>query len=188
MATLRFSTIPLSQPAVQRVFNTPELLEIIHLSLPIQDLLVRAPLVNRASRNTIASSLSIQQKLFFRPDPFFRPSDDNPLLSFCYDNWKKWEGPNTLAHCDTIVARKEEAFRREEASWRKMLLVQPPAKEAFISQTRATFRDGQGVRLGSFGTRKRKAHVSNTTFLESLAVAGYNYSFCLDMDAECGSL
>jgi hypothetical protein len=125
--------------AMERIFATPELLEAIVIQLTPIDQLVRAQLISRLFHTTITTSPRVQQLLFFRPDPIRNPRDWslNPLLRKHFLPWfappeGRFGGRNydTLKLMDwTTSASSLDAFLRSEASWRNMLLTQPPSKE-----------------------------------------------------------
>lgn len=56
-------------PATNRVLNSPELLELILLHLPVKDLLTRIPAVCKHWRSLHKSSINIQRALFLAPFP-----------------------------------------------------------------------------------------------------------------------
>lgn len=125
--------------AVTSVFGTPELLETILLELPIKDLLINAQRVDKTFNGTIQASAKLQQALFFKPLP------GKPL------NFEKTTPPQWLESPDderyhTVLAnpfynslrsillatpgdhpiRPSRLLQRPEASWRRMLVTQPP--------------------------------------------------------------
>ncbi|KAF8144400.1 hypothetical protein K438DRAFT_1426589, partial [Mycena galopus ATCC 62051] len=124
------------------VLSIPELLELILVRLPMRDLLVTAPLV---SKTWHAATLSpeLQRALFFEPDAL-SPPIRNPLLMETFPpffavpppNQNRWLWPGTP---DAIKAmpwsRAPEAFKRANASWRRMLVTQPPTRTMVIIST-----------------------------------------------------
>ncbi|KAK7048460.1 putative MFS transporter [Favolaschia claudopus] len=129
----------MSLSSATQVMSTPELLEQILAALPMRDLLVNAPLVSRTWR-AITLLSTIQQALFFQPAPSISPRVLNPLLSesfppfFASYDKKGWE-----SSVETIMrmpwSKAPDAFRRREASWRRMLVRQPPAQSLVVKQT-----------------------------------------------------
>ncbi|KAF5877240.1 putative f-box domain protein [Botrytis fragariae] len=139
--------------SVQTVFAIPELLELILLQLPFLDL-VRAQMINQSFIDVIESSNLLQRALFFRASPdtsFPRP---NPLLQPCHNaqfldlrstqtrcrylhnprgrrmaDWSKWPVIDYRDGFKLNIQPTNEAVRRKEASWRRMLIVQPPVEE-----------------------------------------------------------
>lgn len=120
------------------VLYTSELLGAILLELDLRDLLL-AQIVSRRWRDAITKSPTIQQKLFLAPisnkdeESYFNPllqevfpfffhlvspeaSRDNYLNEECIKDYPWF---NDSVHLKTIL--------REDASWRRMLPVQPPA-------------------------------------------------------------
>lgn len=132
--------------ACEHVLTTPELLEIVLLHLhhvaPPNELL-RSQLVSRRFRTAITSSPRIQQLLFLRAEPAsaLNPWRINPLLRRHFLPWfvgpprDHYAMPNneTLRLMDWTSC-KAEAFLRPEASWRKMLFVQPPPEELCVKR------------------------------------------------------
>jgi hypothetical protein len=152
-------TRPDIQSAAHRALHIPELLELTLVHLPMSDLLLRAPLVNRAFHKAIASSVHIQQNLFFLPSTDFTSSKPNPVIrhgphgtvAIMFNDARvpqplkegcsfggRYKWPNSEigpmirrgnSEADSEKERKRRvAFGRQDASWRKMLIVQPPIK------------------------------------------------------------
>ncbi|KAJ7478352.1 hypothetical protein FB451DRAFT_1241841 [Mycena latifolia] len=118
------------------VMSTPELLERILAQLPLRYLLVAAPLVCKAWQAIISLSPTLQRALFFQPDPSPRSDSEpvrNPLLVEMQNRWS-WPG-----QASTIMAmpwsKAPDAFKRKEASWRRMLVTQPPAQTMIVTET-----------------------------------------------------
>ena len=134
------------------VLSTPELLEAILRQLPIHDLLVTAQVINHNFHAAIRSSCALQEALFFRPKsrtrtdsyatnpllqkkfpPFFDSCSDNNGLDFAGEkDFEKLEWNSS--------PRKRQAYARKEASWRRMLVAQPPRTALAIMDT----SDGMG--------------------------------------------
>ncbi|RYP24846.1 hypothetical protein DL767_008538 [Monosporascus sp. MG133] len=123
------------------VLDTPELLEAILLKLDIRTVISSAQLVNRQWHDLIAKSPAIQQAVFFKP---VEAADGaplrNPLLTELFPSF--FNGQNEMrsaidAFEELAMARQERlaAFRREGASWRRMLVQQPPVRELGIWET-----------------------------------------------------
>lgn len=121
------------------VLTTPEILEMILLQTDIRTLLTSTQRVCRDWSNLITKSPSIQKALFFTPIKDSEWGTDektiNPLLSEAFsaifppkngsENHKfdfsdlKWtQDPSSMAR-----------FIQKDASWRKMLVQQPPLPE-----------------------------------------------------------
>ncbi|PYI35262.1 hypothetical protein BP00DRAFT_308465, partial [Aspergillus indologenus CBS 114.80] len=120
-----------------RVVLIPELLEMILLHLNMRDLLLSSR-VCRLWYDVIQQSSRIQQALFFRPYRQ-RAAIGEPGLKNALVRDKLWDEffarvlnsrrrpGNERHHLPKIESRKrEDAYLRPEASWRKMLLHQPP--------------------------------------------------------------
>ncbi|KAJ6505366.1 hypothetical protein C8R45DRAFT_548032 [Mycena sanguinolenta] len=150
-----------------QVIATPELLELILTKLPMRSLLVTAPLVSKTWQ-AITFTPTLQRALFLLPDPSSEPMQ-NPLLAELFppffaaepdDANKSWYQPG----CATSImampwATAPDAFKRAEASWRRMLVTQPPAQTMVITETasigrarpsqrRAVLKDPEALRMG----------------------------------------
>ncbi|KAJ5387907.1 hypothetical protein N7509_010448 [Penicillium cosmopolitanum] len=126
-----------------KVFNTPELFEIILLHLDIRTLLVSAQRVCQTWTVLVQTSPAIQQALFFRSQENKWHTESisnpiyNPLLVEAFrpffpsaeaERDGKEENINfSFKALDMLSSpQKKSAYMRKEASWRKMLLRQPP--------------------------------------------------------------
>lgn len=124
--------------ACTRVFHTPELLEAILAQLPKKDLLF-AQRVSRHFQSSIKSSPSLQRALFFRAAPLKDPKAwiINPFLRKTFLPWfvlsRISQDMETIELLDwTRNDKKGQAFLYKDASWRKMLVLQPPPKKLSI--------------------------------------------------------
>ncbi|KAJ6584376.1 hypothetical protein B0H19DRAFT_1104870 [Mycena capillaripes] len=145
-------------PAQDTVLSTPELLELVLAHVPMRDLLVSAPRVSKTWR-ALTLTPTLQRILFFQPDPSStaqksRPTQ-NPLLVEFFppffipdlEHWERWYWPDANAIKAMPWAKAPEAFRRREASWRRMLVVQPPARMMRVME-RCHSRRGDSKRRG----------------------------------------
>ncbi|KAJ7899789.1 hypothetical protein B0H13DRAFT_2196040, partial [Mycena leptocephala] len=137
------------------VIQTPELVEHTLAHLPIRDLLVTAPLVSKMWQ-AITLSPTLQRALFFEPDPTASASHPikNPLLVelfqpfFAPSTARQYPWPGTATSILAMPwAQAPEAFKRADASWRRMLVTQPPA------QTMVVIQESHGMR----GMSERRA-------------------------------
>ncbi|KAK7048522.1 hypothetical protein R3P38DRAFT_1868605 [Favolaschia claudopus] len=120
------------------VISAPELLEQILAALPMRDLLVTVPLVSK-TWHSMTLLPTLQRALFFRPDPSVATHVPNPLLSEMFppffDRRNEMDWDNSI---DVIMgmpwSKAPDAFRRKEASWRRMLVSQPPAQTLVVNQ------------------------------------------------------
>ena len=155
--------------ALATVLATPELLEAVLLQLPISDLLVTAQLINHHFHTAILSSCSLQEALFFRPrsrlrtsscvpnsllrkkfPPFFDPCADGEHSSFGrffasetqFEDLEWNRGPE-----------KRKAYARKEASWRRMLVAQPPRTSMRVFET-IVGQAGESNRVGRLEIEK----------------------------------
>ncbi|RAK75297.1 F-box protein [Aspergillus fijiensis CBS 313.89] len=120
-----------------RFFLIPELLEMILLHFNMRELLLSSR-VCRHWYNVIQQSSRIQRALFFRPSlpraAIGEPGLKNPLVrDQIWDEFfvrvldSRRRPGNERHHLPKMRSRKrEEAYLRPEASWRRMLLHQPP--------------------------------------------------------------
>ncbi|KAF8215240.1 hypothetical protein K438DRAFT_1660086, partial [Mycena galopus ATCC 62051] len=123
------------------VISTLELLEIILSHLGMRDLLTTAPLVSKMWQ-ALTLTPTLQRALFFQPDPSFRAERaPNPLLAknfppfFAPEAPNRWSWPNATIIKSMPWSQAPEAFNRPEASWRRMLVTQPPVQTIVVSET-----------------------------------------------------
>jgi hypothetical protein len=104
----------------------------------------------------ITLSPSLQRALFFEPDPTASASHPtkNPLLVELFEPFfapnaaRKFPWPGSAASIVAMPwAQAPEAFKRADASWRRMLVTQPPA------QTMVVIQESHGMG----GTSERRA-------------------------------
>ncbi|KAF8181147.1 hypothetical protein K438DRAFT_1415641, partial [Mycena galopus ATCC 62051] len=122
------------------MMSTPELLELTLSHLPMRHLLITAPLVSKTWQ-AITLTPTPQRALFFLPDLTSEPIQ-NPLLAQIFPPFfihggqsrSSWPG-----HASSIMSmswsKAPDAFKRKEASWRRMLVMQPPAQTMLITET-----------------------------------------------------
>ncbi|KAJ6505377.1 hypothetical protein C8R45DRAFT_1209146 [Mycena sanguinolenta] len=133
-----------------RVIATPELLELILAQLPMRSLLVTAPLVSKTWQ-AITLTPTLQRALFLLPDPSSEPVQ-NPLLAKLFPPFfpKRRNQHGTSKTISALPwAKAPDAFQRADASWRRMLVTQPPAQTMAITETRST-RGGRSQRHAVF--------------------------------------
>ncbi|GIC91570.1 F-box domain protein [Aspergillus udagawae] len=126
------------------VLSTPELLEYVLLYLDVQSLLTSAQRVCRSWTRLIQTSPRLQQALFFKPiPPEWCPEKlINPLLARHFtgllpasmDPYGVRDG--SLRHPWSKQSDRCQKFFRREASWRRMLVQQPPASLAYVETSR----------------------------------------------------
>ncbi|KAJ7093292.1 hypothetical protein B0H15DRAFT_831926 [Mycena belliarum] len=145
----------MSTAARDTVLATPELLALVLARLPMRDLLLRAPLVCKTWHATTLSP-DLQRALFFAPDP--RPLSDstsdsasessssepppvrNPLLAELFPPFfvprppTRFDWPAARALTALPAASAPAAFARPDASWRRMLVAQPPPRAVYVVQ------------------------------------------------------
>jgi hypothetical protein len=144
------ATLPAERAAVDRIITTNELLEAILFRLDEQTLLVIALRVSKHWKTVIDSSPSLQQVIFFRPSPTPMANSEvirreNPLLKQHFSIWYEdglWTDNYAAVEYNIDqfqqslrIARNgvlNSKFKREHASWRHMLLHQPPMHQLGI--------------------------------------------------------
>ncbi|KAI3320615.1 hypothetical protein HD806DRAFT_505697 [Xylariaceae sp. AK1471] len=122
------------------VLQTAELLEGILGQLEIRTLLTSTQLVNRRWRELITQSPTLQQALYFKPiAPTSGPARKNPLLANVFPLWfqeyDKQASDKFPQLCRMTDFQKlpmadksrRETFMHPNATWRRMLVQQPPA-------------------------------------------------------------
>ncbi|KAF2809290.1 uncharacterized protein BDZ99DRAFT_26108 [Mytilinidion resinicola] len=144
--------------ATQRVFEIPELLELILLPLSFHSLL-SAQLISRCFWLTIRSSPTLQRTLYFRAEPKtasgawaanqvlverFRPWFTDPSINKHVSSRYKFVHLSWLG-----FAHRREPLLRKGASWRHMLPMQPPPTKLTILRSHfSRFSDPQYVLPG----------------------------------------
>jgi hypothetical protein len=159
--------------ARDRALLMPEVLELILLQLPLEDLLINAQRVNHLFHDLITSSRSLQQALFFRPsqDNSYGEVHYNSLLQKKFPPWfeDKWLIARTyrLSHHKHFwrldwnsSKERTDAYARKEASWRRMLVAQPPVQDLIVkvrteamggpTQRKGELKFEDGLRMGLF--------------------------------------
>jgi hypothetical protein len=130
--------------ALQHVFQIPGLLETILSNLDICTLLVSAQRVSKTWHTLISGSQQLQRALFFEPDPH-SAKRHNPLLAaifpFCFHHLRLHDSQDLpfISKCTYLpdlwcglfppidrFRAKREVFSRGDASWKRMLVHQPP--------------------------------------------------------------
>ncbi|KAI0025777.1 hypothetical protein F4780DRAFT_225815 [Xylariomycetidae sp. FL0641] len=136
-----------AKTSTEIAINIPELLEAILLKLDIRTLLVSAQRVNRYWHGLVSESPDLQRALFFRPDHTATRSE-NPLLAStfrcCFPHLHQTSADHLMLIPRTVeslggasmwlstlypIWQNREAFARRTASWRRMLVQQPPLND-----------------------------------------------------------
>ncbi|GAB1314524.1 hypothetical protein MFIFM68171_04734 [Madurella fahalii] len=155
---------------MDRVLQSDATLELIFLLLDHRTLLTSVIRVCRQWRSVVCQSTPLQQRLFF--DPIITGSSGeadrqlNPLLQEYFPLWFQlpkyrpgvWAGfahqPTAIASNPPVRQGRREALTRRGASWRRMLVQQPPLyRLGVIIADRAYFTDildfPDGLRMGA---------------------------------------
>ncbi|KAJ6451224.1 hypothetical protein C8R47DRAFT_1170273 [Mycena vitilis] len=143
-------------PATETVLATPELLEQLLAFLSMRDLLLIAPLVSKTWQ-AITFTPRLQRILFFQADPASTSAEpvQNPLLVEIFspffirdlETQSRWSWPDAKTIIALPWASAPAAFRRPDASWRRMLVQQPPLRHLPVTE----------IRHGRMGDWKRRA-------------------------------
>lgn len=153
--------------AMEEVFAMPELLEAILLHLPLSQLLMTAQLVCSFFHETVADSPMLQQALFFMPTSMDKPyfSRPNPMLTHRINSHfiderenrspgvedTKWPFDGALKQLNWEEwIKKHRKYTVRGASWRRMLVVQPPIQDLEFISKGGTWRihNETGIRMG----------------------------------------
>lgn len=149
------------QSARERALETPEILEAILLFLSLREIILNAQLVSSFFQDTICESPLIQQALFFGHSSAIRTgiSAPNPLLvhsdnSRYQDSRASNSESRTWPDHDGLTQLDWEEFKKKRlkftikcASWKKMMIVNPPIYELTI-QGGNTIRNKDGITMG----------------------------------------
>lgn len=130
----------MTESARHQAFSIPEIFEQILLKLDNRTLLTKAQLICRTWTTFIQESPAIQWALFFKPKKHIQKCQ-NPLLADIFPSiFNRDQGTQktrtnltlttfqilTSWKWDNSDERKLDAWIRPEASWRRMLIQQPP--------------------------------------------------------------
>ncbi|KAJ5166048.1 hypothetical protein N7492_006344 [Penicillium capsulatum] len=126
----------------RRALLTPELLELMLLRLDLQTLLISPQLICRAWSALIRESSAIQRMLFFEPAQDSEKRR-NSLLIDAFPSFFNEGTTLTLSELGMIKhPAKTAAYTHKEASWRRMLVQQPPVVEFPFLRSHQTRRAG----------------------------------------------
>ena len=154
-----------SASPARQVALIPELLELILLKLastaPGLRTLLQCQRINRNFRRVILGSLSIQRALFFKPVPEARlRAVVNPLLQAAFNpifSDANLENRNEALYdvstlFDLRGRESQSRFLDRNASWRRMLIVQPSlrmyTKYPDTGPTELRLQDGESLTMG----------------------------------------
>jgi hypothetical protein len=108
----------------------------------MRDLLTVAPLVSKAWQ-AITLSPALQRALFFEPDLTGTQPVENPLLVELFPpffllpsgDWPPpWSWPGNASRFKEMSwVTAPDAFKREDVSWRRMLVTQPPTRTMVVT-------------------------------------------------------
>jgi len=174
---------------------TVEILEKILLSLDLKSILTSAQSVCHSWHDLISTSPSLQKHLYFQPDWNRKNKHRNPLLAPLFPGWFPLTDPQPgqaleehgMLYSDFLGQRHDFEslalaqpdrnlfFMDKDASWRRMLIQQPPILDLAIFRARCnrggTFLTGPHIQQLPQETNQDKKSVKD---LYSLSLAGSN--------------
>ncbi|KAI9927502.1 hypothetical protein ASPWEDRAFT_175982 [Aspergillus wentii DTO 134E9] len=113
------------------ILAIPELIELILLNLDTRTLLTSAQRVCHQWHKIIANSKPLQQALFFEPteEEHDKPNQKRIRNPFIEKIW-----PQLFTQLGAFNQKKDEGnkYLRESASWRRMLIQQPPTSKITV--------------------------------------------------------
>lgn len=117
-------------PSSEAVLATPELLLMILMHLDMKTLLL-CQRVNNQFLTTIENSHECQRALFLAGEELRKPFEPsmtrmNPLLQSKFRPWFDDIKIDQVSFATLELAKCRDVYLRPEASWRKMLVAQPP--------------------------------------------------------------
>ncbi|KAL2848779.1 hypothetical protein BJX68DRAFT_255799 [Aspergillus pseudodeflectus] len=142
---------------MRRALHTPEILEMILLQVDMRTLLTFGQRVCHAWKNLIRTSRFLQRALFFMPiqESEWAAGEKtlNPLLAEAFPSIfpAKYKCDERFSIPQLPMAKDSEAmaiFGRRDASWRRMLVQQPPLSHIGVFHVRHT-RVGNRVKRSS---------------------------------------
>jgi len=181
---------PITSRAANHALSIPELFEIILTHVPLQQLLVSCLRVSRAWHDFISNSTTFQRALFFKPGTYpdvpskedldpgdLDPGDPdvgdyilNPFLDRAFPTWFNAPGMFPTGGDSQLTKRflslpwsqHPGVWRRADASWRRMEIVQPRIYQLHVRACHPDFDvrfgiavfpeedrlNGQGVTMG----------------------------------------
>jgi hypothetical protein len=133
----------ISQSAAARVLQTPELLEMILVHLKMEEILFLQRVCHTWQDIILHDSLLLRRKLYLAPALVESPDypTDNPFLKSRFPKFStylltgkvKWRPKWVKALDDTDLHNLgDEFFECPTATWRGMLLTQPPIREVVV--------------------------------------------------------
>ncbi|KKK26829.1 hypothetical protein ARAM_003392 [Aspergillus rambellii] len=142
--------------ASQKVFDITELLEAILLETDMRTLLTSAQRVSRRWHALIQDSSALQMMLFFRPAQAkgaweSQRRKTNPLIKeFLWDGLFRRQPTRyygeLMRDFSRMHAKTERMYLRKQASWKRMLLHQPPTvRLGFVETNNPHFPNGNAL-------------------------------------------
>ncbi|KAJ7478412.1 hypothetical protein FB451DRAFT_1396193 [Mycena latifolia] len=126
------------QPELSVFSIPPTVTEIGTGDLFVLDILLELTLAQLPMRDLLEPTA----RLFFQPDPASE-CIQNPLLAELFPHFFAPESPNHRSWSGNVKSitampwsKAPDAFKREDASWRRMFVTQPPAQTMIITENR----------------------------------------------------
>ena len=170
-----------AKSAINQVLNTPEILAMILAEMDMRTLLISAQRVCRTWLNLISESPSIQKALFFTPikgsEWGMEEKTSNPLLAETFPSFFPAKGrPMYYQFNFSDLAMAKDAstmarFVRDDASWRRMLVQQPPISDIGVLHICHTMS-------GDYAGSSNIPVSFQSTPLSNLKVSGGSYMMC----------
>ncbi|KAH7309047.1 hypothetical protein B0I35DRAFT_482787 [Stachybotrys elegans] len=124
-----------------QALGTAEILEQILLQADIRTVLT-AQRVCQQWLHLIRTSRALQKHLFFQPDLALKTRMRNPLLAELFPNWfpdtPEFFNDLGLDHLPLVQPHRNAAFKYQGATWRRMLISQPPVTLFFCCTSTPT--------------------------------------------------
>ncbi|CAG8954025.1 hypothetical protein HYFRA_00009125 [Hymenoscyphus fraxineus] len=143
----------LPSAAATKALSTPEILAVILHNLEFPDLLTICLRVNRYWKAVIDDDPAIQKKLYFMPEREgrFESGSISPVVQKLYKSRYGDIYACLGYNLDWKEAATKESFLYPNATWRKMLLVQPPLRIQYgigSSSPKTAVRADPGTKAG----------------------------------------
>ncbi|KAL2823298.1 hypothetical protein BDW59DRAFT_163460 [Aspergillus cavernicola] len=135
---------------MHEIFSIPELVETILLQTDTRSLLTSAQRVCRHWNELIKTSNNLQAALFMkrtrdRKKFLTQERQMNPLIEKLWHEFFRRKYQSRTGKLPPLDPLRENAYLRQEASWRQMLLHQPPTYRIGIIETDRIYNDAESA-------------------------------------------
>ena len=166
--------------AAHGIFYLPEVLEMILLGTNLRTLLSSAQRVCRTWHSVILYSPRLQEALFFRPLDRLRaregPPARNSLLTeilwpeiICKRvHFSKNPPSSWIFHYPEVWSERPDVYTRPEASWRRMLLQQPPQFYVGVAQMTSMLASSQALSFTRLEVQRTESPVRMQHIMEGM--------------------